>query len=80
MTLKSNRRAIRVLIVSNQAESLKNSLVTEPFDANSFENSLTCSISTYSTTDLRARWNTMMRSLIGSEEALINGNRLLKDE
>ena len=76
MTLKSNSRAIRVHIFSNLSDALRDSLATEPFDAKSSDNILTCSIIANATVDIRARWNTMMRSLIGSEEALMNGNHL----
>ena len=80
MTPKSNPRAIRVHIFSNLSNSLRDSLATEPFDAKSTENLLTCSINANSTVDIRARWNTMMRSLIGSQEALMTGNQLGKEE
>ena len=80
MTPKSNPRAIRVHIFSNLSNSLRDSLATEPFDAKSTENLLTCSINADSTVDIRARWNTMMRSLIGSQEALMTGNQLDKDK
>ena len=80
MTPKSNPRAIRVHIFSNLSNSLRDSLATEPFDAKSNENLLTCSINADSTVDIRARWNTMMRSLIGSQEALMTGNQLDKDK
>ncbi|MEC7391522.1 MAG: hypothetical protein VX514_03755 [Candidatus Thermoplasmatota archaeon] len=80
MTPKSNSRAIKVHIFSKLSDSLRDSLATEPFDATSTENLLTCSINANSTVDIRARWNTMMRSLIGSHEALLTGNQLDKDE
>ncbi len=80
MTPKSNPRAIRVHIFSNLSNSLRDSLATEPFDAKSTENLLTCSINADSTVDIRARWNTMMRSLIGSQEALMTGNQIDKDK
>ena len=80
MTQKSEYRAVSVLILSDQSNSLRDSLATEPFDADSDGISLTCSISASSTIDLRARWNTMMRSLIGSEEALMSSLQLGKDE
>ena len=80
MTLKSNSRAITVHIFSNLSDSLRDSLATEPFDAKSSDNILTCSIIASATVDIRARWNTMMRSLIGSEEALMNGNHLDREE
>ena len=80
MTPKSDLRAIKVLIYSNQSESLRDSLATEPFDAKSINDNLTCSISAKSTVDIRARWNTMMRSLIGAEEALMSRNQLDNSE
>ena len=80
MTQKSDSRTIRVLIFSNLSDSLRDSLATEPFDAQSVDHVLTCSINANSTVDIRARWNTMMRSLIGSEEALMTGNKLVKEE
>lgn len=80
MIPKSNPRAIKVHIFSNLSNSLRDSLATEPFDAKSTENLLTCSINADSTVDIRARWNTMMRSLIGSQEALMTGNQLDKDK
>ena len=80
MTPKSNSRAIKVHIFSKLSDSLRDSLATEPFDATSTENLLTCSINANSTVDIRARWNTMMRSLIGSEEALMTGNQLVKEK
>jgi len=80
MTPKSNPRAIKVHIFSNLSNSLRDSLATEPFDAKSTENLLTCSINADSTVDIRARWNTMMRSLIGSQEALMTGNQIDKDK
>ena len=80
MTPKSNPRAIRVHIFSNLSNSLRDSLATEPFDAKSTENLLTCSSNADSTVDIRARWNTMMRSLIGSQEALMTGNQIDKDK
>ena len=80
MTRKSDLRTIKVLIKSDLANSLRDSLATEPFDANSINSILTCTINANSTVDIRARWNTMMRSLIGSEEALMSGNELVKEE
>ena len=80
MTLKSNSRAITVHIFSNLSDALRDSLATEPFDAKSSDNILTCSIIANATVDIRARWNTMMRSLIGSEEALMSGNQLGREE
>ena len=80
MTQKSDLRAIKVLINSNQSDSLRDSLATEPFGAKSNQHNLTCSISANTTVDIRARWNTMMRSLIGAEEALMSGNQLVKGE
>ena len=76
MNQKSEFRAIKVLINSQLAKSLRDSLATEPFDAKSINDKLTCTINANSTVDIRARWNTMMRSLIGSEEALMSGNPL----
>ncbi len=73
MTLKSELRTIQVQIKSIEPESLRNSLATEPFEAKTNAHSLECSVSAESTVDLRARWNSMMRSLIGSEEALMSG-------
>ena len=80
MTRKSDLRTIKVLIKSDLANSLRDSLATEPFDANSINSILTCTINANSTVDIRARWNTMMRSLIGSEEALMSGNELVREE
>jgi len=80
MTQKSDLRAIKVLIISNQSDSLRDSLATEPFAAESDQHSMTCSISANATVDIRARWNTMMRSLIGAEEALMSGNQLVEGE
>jgi|GEM_PF-2245853 len=80
MIPKSNLRTIRVLINSGQSLSLRDSLATEPFDAVTDNGILSCSISANSTADLRARWNSMMRSLIGSEEALMSGLNAGMDE
>lgn len=80
MIPKSNSRTIKVHIFSNLSDSLRDSLATEPFEAKSSDNILTCSINANATVDIRARWNTMMRSLIGSEEALMTGNQIEKEE
>ena len=73
MTQKSELRTIKVLIKSIQPAALRDSLATEPFNARINGATLECSVSVDSTVDLRARWNSMMRSLIGSEEALMSG-------
>ena len=73
MTQKSENRTIQVQIISIEPESLRDSLATEPFNATTNGHSLECSVYANSTVDLRARWNSMMRSLIGSEEALMSG-------
>ena len=73
MTPKSESRTIQVQIKSIEPESLRDSLATEPFNATTNGHSLECSVTANSTVDLRARWNSMMRSLIGSEEALMSG-------
>ena len=79
MTQKSELRTIRVRIKSIEADALRDSLATEPFNARINGSSLECSVSVDSTVDLRARWNSMMRSLIGSEEALMSGVHPLLD-
>ena len=73
MTQKSKNRTNHYQNRTKEPESLRDSLATEPFNATTNGHSLECSVSANSTVDLRARWNSMMRSLIGSEEALMSG-------
>jgi len=80
MIPKSDLRTVMVQINSVQPLSLRDSLATEPFETEIMKRSLKCSISANSTVDLRARWNSMMRSLIGSEEALMSGLHTGMDE
>ncbi len=80
MIPKSDLRTVTVRINSVQPLSLRDSLATEPFETETMNGTLTCSISANSTADLRARWNSMMRSLIGSEEALMSGLHSGMDE
>ena len=67
---KRNEPILLILSVVNpQAEALSASLVTEADHTHDIGN-IRISLDSNSFNDLRARWNTLMRGLIASEQSL----------
>ncbi|CAI8181484.1 MAG: Uncharacterised protein [Methanobacteriota archaeon] len=69
MTKRSDRH-LTIRIASNDLDALSSSLSTEPFPCTVNDGRVSVSIESVTTVDVRARWNTVMRALIGADEAL----------
>lgn len=69
MTKKSERQ-LTIKVVSTDLDALCSSLSTEPFPCTVDGGRVSVKIESIATVDIRARWNTVMRALIGADEAL----------
>ena len=67
---KKSERQLTLKIVSTDLDALCSSLSTEPFPCAVDEGRVLVTIESIATVDIRARWNTVMRALIGADEAL----------
>jgi hypothetical protein len=67
---KRNERQLTIKVVSTDLDALCSSLSTEPFRCTVEEGRVSVTIESFATVDIRARWNTVMRALIGADEAL----------
>ena len=69
MTRKSDRE-LTIWVTSTDLDALSSSLSTEPFSCSVYQGRVCVSIDSKATVDVRARFNTVMRALIGADEAL----------
>ncbi len=67
---KKSERCLTIRVVSSNLDALCSSLSTEPFPCTVDGDRVCVSIESLATVDVRARWNTVMRALIGADEAL----------
>ncbi len=67
---KRSERDLTIQIASTDLDALCSSLSTEPFPCTVNDGRVCISIESATTVDVRARWNTVMRALIGADEAL----------
>lgn len=67
---KRSERSLIIRVVSTDLDALCSSLSTEPFPCVVDDGKVCVSIESLTTVDVRARWNTVMRALIGADEAL----------
>ncbi len=67
---KRSERSLIIRVVSTDLDALCSSLSTEPFPCVVDDGKVCVSIESLATVDVRARWNTVMRALIGADEAL----------
>ena len=67
---KRSKCQLTIKVVSTNLDALCSSLSTEPFSCAVNEGRVLVTIESIATVDIRARWNTVMRALIGADEAL----------
>ena len=67
---KKIERQLTIKVASTDLDALCSSLSTEPFPCTVDAGRVYVKIESISTVDIRARWNTVMRALIGADEAL----------
>ena len=66
---RNNSVELTLLLEHSEPDALSSGLVTEAEFSNS-DNEISISLTSDSFTDLRARWNSVMRGLIASEQSL----------
>ena len=67
---KRSDRHLTIKVETSDLDALCSSLSTEPFSCIINGGTVTVTIESVTTVDVRARWNTVMRALIGADEAL----------